>query len=135
MVTLLTQGYFEVLFEKEEGARATRKLTVVEWSGWALSFSKYSTLFRPNEHGAEKLFTHTIKVQFSDLHVQLCTEKALTIMASSIGDVLNIESPDSYIKRPAGPMVTIEVKDISKLARIIRIPSMAEGARPRDTIA
>jgi len=54
-------------------------------------------------------------------------------MASSIGEVLDIESPDSYIKRPIGPMVTVEVKDISKLARIIRIPSMAEGAGPGDT--
>jgi hypothetical protein len=101
----------------------------------ALSFSRYSALFRPNEYGAERLITHSIKVQFPDLHVQLRTEKALTIMASSIGDVLDIESPDSYIKRPAGPMVTVEVKDISKLARIIKIPSMAEGAGPGDTTA
>jgi hypothetical protein len=134
-VTLLTRGYFEVFFEKKEGARAARKLTVVEWSGWALSLSRYSTLFRPNEHEAERLLTHSIKVQFPDLHVQLHTEKALTIMASSIGDVLDIESPDSYIKRPAGPMVTVEVKDISKLTGIIRIPSMAEGAGPGDIIA
>jgi hypothetical protein len=81
------------------------------------------------------LLTHSIKVQFPDLHVQLRTEKALIIMASSIGEVLDIESPDSYIKRPAGPMVTVEVKDISKLAEIIRIPSMAEGAGPEDTTA
>jgi hypothetical protein len=54
-------------------------------------------------------------------------------MASSIGEVLDIESSDSYIKRPTGPMVTVEVKDISKLAGIIRIPSMAEGAGPGDT--
>jgi len=134
-VTLLTRGYFEVLFEKEEGARVARKLAVVEWSGWALSFSRYSTLFRPNEHGAEMLLMHSIKVQFPNLHVQLRTEKALTIMASSIGDVLDIKSPDFYIKRPAGPMVTVEVKDINKLARIIRIPSMAEGAGPGDTTA
>jgi hypothetical protein len=32
-ITLLTRGYFEVLFEKEEGARATRKLAAVKWSG------------------------------------------------------------------------------------------------------
>jgi len=134
-ITLLTRGYFEILFEKEEGARATRKLATVEWSGWALSFSRYSALFRPNEHGAEMLFTHSIKVQFPNLHVQLRTEKALTIMASSIGEVLDIESPDSYIKRPAGPMVTVEVKDINKLAGIIRIPSMVEGAGLGDTIA
>ncbi|CAM6003600.1 unnamed protein product [Sphagnum balticum] len=134
-VTLLTRGYFEVLFEEEEGAKAARRLAAVEWSGWALSFSKYSALFRPNEHGAETFLTHSIKVQFPDLHVQLRTEKALTIMASSIGDVLDIESPDSYIKRPAGPMVTVEVKDISKLAGIIKIPSMAEGAEPEDTTA
>jgi hypothetical protein len=68
-VTLLTQGYFEILFEKEEGAKAARKLAVVEWSGWALSFLRYSALFRPNEHGAEMLLTHSIKVQFPDLHV------------------------------------------------------------------
>ncbi len=134
-ITLLTRKYFEILFEKEEGARATRKLAAVEWNGWALSFSRYSALFKPNEHGAEKFLTHSIKVQFPDLHVQLRIEKALTIMASSIGDVLDIESPDSYIKRPAGPMVTIEVKDINKLAGFIRIPSMAEGARPGNTTA
>jgi hypothetical protein len=132
-VTLLTRGYFKVLFENEEGAKATRKLGAVEWSGWALSFSRYSALFRSNEHGAETLLTHSIKIQFPDLHVQLRTEKALTIMANSIGEVLDIESPDSYIKRLAGPMVTIEVKDISKLAGIIRIPSMAEGAGPGGT--
>jgi len=105
----------------------------VEWSGWALSFSRYSALFKPNEHGAEMLLTHSIKVQFPDLHVQLRTEKALTIMASIIGDVLDIESPDSYIKRPMRPMVMVEVKDISKLAGIIMIPSMAKGAEPGDT--
>jgi len=102
-VTLLTRGYFEVLFEQEEGAKAARKLAAVEWSGWALSFSRYSALFRPNESGAEKLLTHSIKMQFPDLHVQLRTVEVLTIMASNIGEVLDIESPDSYIKRPAGP--------------------------------
>ncbi|CAK9271258.1 unnamed protein product [Sphagnum jensenii] len=56
-------------------------------------------------------------------------------MASSIGEVLDIESPDSYIKRSAGPMVTVEIKDLSKLAGIIRIPSMVEGAGPEDTTA
>jgi hypothetical protein len=56
-------------------------------------------------------------------------------MANSIGDVRDIESPDSYIKRPAGPMVIVKVKNISKLVRIIRIPSMAEGAEPGDTTA
>jgi hypothetical protein len=54
-VTLLTRGFFEVLFEKEEGAKATRKLGAIEWSGWALSFSRYSALFRSNKHGAETL--------------------------------------------------------------------------------
>jgi hypothetical protein len=66
---LLTRGYFEVLFEKEEGARATRKFGIVEWSGWALSFSRYSAFFKPNEQGVEKLVTHSITVQFPDLHV------------------------------------------------------------------
>jgi hypothetical protein len=134
-ITLLTRGYFEILFEEEEGARATKKLAAVEWSGWALSFSKYSENFRPNEQGAEKFLTHSIKVQFPDLHAQFCSVKALTIMASSIEEVLDIESPDSYIKRPAGPMVTIEVRDISKLAGIIRIPSMSEGANAGKTTA
>jgi hypothetical protein len=27
LITLLTRGYFEILFEEEEGARATRRLT------------------------------------------------------------------------------------------------------------
>jgi hypothetical protein len=55
-------------------------------------------------------------------------------MASKLGEVLDIEAADSYVKRPAGPMVTIETKVINKLAGYIRIPSMAEGALATDTI-
>lgn len=55
-------------------------------------------------------------------------------MASKIGEVLDIESADSYMKRPAGPMVTVETKNITKLASYIRIPFMAEGASIMDTI-
>jgi hypothetical protein len=54
-------------------------------------------------------------------------------MANSIREVFDIESYDSYIKRPAGPMVIVEVKDINKLAGIIRIPSMTKGADPGET--
>jgi hypothetical protein len=56
-------------------------------------------------------------------------------MASKIGEVLEIEPAESYIKRPAGPLITIELKDISKLPGYIRIPSMAEGAGTDDMIA
>ncbi len=131
---LLTKGLFLILFEDEEGATATRKLAAVEWSGLSLSFSRYNPNFDANAQGAEALLMHAIKVQFPDLHEQFRNERALTIMASKLGEVLDIEAADSYIKRPADPMVTIEVKDITKLARYIRIPSMAEGAAYTDTI-
>jgi hypothetical protein len=44
-VTLLTRGYFLILFENEEGATSTRKLTSVEWNGLSLSFSRYTPNF------------------------------------------------------------------------------------------
>jgi hypothetical protein len=56
-------------------------------------------------------------------------------MASKLGEVLKIEPTESYIKRPAGPLITIELKDISKLPGYIQIPSMAEGAKIDDMIA
>jgi hypothetical protein len=130
--TLLTRGYFLILFENE-GARATRKFTSVEWSGLSLSFSRFTPSFNANAQGAEALLTHTIKIQFPDLHEQFRNVKALTIMASKLSEVLDKEATDSYVKRPAGPMVTIEIKDITKLAGYIRIPSMAEGASTKDT--
>jgi hypothetical protein len=74
-------------------------------------------------------------VQFPDLHEQFRNTRALTITASKIGEVLEIEAADSYIKRPSGPMITIELKDISKLPGYIQIPSMAEGAETNDMIA
>jgi hypothetical protein len=49
-------------------------------------------------------------------------------MANKLKEVLDIEATDSYIKRSAGPMVMVEVQDISRLAGFIRIPSMSEGA-------
>jgi hypothetical protein len=84
--------------------------------------------FDASAQGAEAILTHTIKVQFPDLHEQFRNAKALAIMASKLGEVLDIEAAYSYIKRPIGPMVTVEVQDISRLAGFIRIPSMLERA-------
>jgi len=56
-------------------------------------------------------------------------------MASKLEEVLEIEATDLYIKRPAGPMITIEPRDISRLPGYIRIPSMVEGSEDTATIA
>ncbi len=61
-IALLTRGYFEILFEDEEGAKATRRLTVMEWSGLCLSFSQYTPNFDASSQGAEAQLTHAIKV-------------------------------------------------------------------------
>ncbi len=74
-------------------------------------------------------------MQFPDLHEQFRNTRALTIMANKLGEVLEIEAADSYIKRPAEPLITIELRDISKLPGYIRIPSMAKGADTNDTVA
>jgi hypothetical protein len=54
-------------------------------------------------------------------------------MANKIEEVLEIEAANSYTKRPTCPMITVEVRDISKLANYIRIPSLVEGASTKDT--
>jgi hypothetical protein len=131
---LLTRGYFLILFKNEEGAISTRKLTTVQWSGLSLSFSRYTPNFDTSAQGAEALLTHTIKIQFPDLHELFRNARALTIMASKFGEILDIEATDSYMKRPTSPMVKIEVREISKLSGYIRIPSMAKGASTTDTI-
>jgi len=95
LVTLLTRGYFLILFKNEEGAISTRKLTSVEWNGFNLSFSRYTLNFDANVQRVEALFTHTIKVQFLDLHEQFRNVKALTIMVTKLGEVLDIEAVDS----------------------------------------
>jgi hypothetical protein len=46
--TLLTRGYFEILFQDEKGAKTTRKLTAVQWSGLNISFSRYIPNFGTN---------------------------------------------------------------------------------------
>jgi hypothetical protein len=134
-IILLTRGYFEILFEEEEGAKATRRLTAVEWSGLSLSFLRYAPNFDVSSQGAETQLTHAIKVQFPDLHEEFKNTRALTLMASKLGEVLEIEAADSYIKRLARPMITIELRNISKLPEYIRIPSMAEGTEDTVTIA
>jgi hypothetical protein len=69
-VTLLTRGFFENLFMDEEGAKFARKIAAVEWSGLHLSFSQYIPNFDASVQGAETLLSHTIKVQFPNLHEQ-----------------------------------------------------------------
>jgi hypothetical protein len=75
LTTLLTQGYCEVLFADEEGAKATQRITTVEWSGLNLSFSRYVPNFDSKVQGAEALLSHSIKVQFPDLHEQFRNTK------------------------------------------------------------
>ncbi len=65
--------------------------------------------FDSNAQGAEAMFTDTLKVQFLVLHEQFRNDKALTIMASKIGEVLEIEPVESYVKRPVGLMITVEI--------------------------
>ncbi len=66
--TLLTRGYFEILFEDEDGTKTTRKLTAVEWSCLSLSFSRYVPNFDANSQGVEAQLMHIVKIQFPDLH-------------------------------------------------------------------
>jgi len=134
-ITLLTRGYFEILFEEEEGAKATRRLTAIKWSGLSLSFSHYAPNFDASAQGAEAQLTHAIRVQFPDLHEEFKNTRVLTLMASKLREVLEIEAADLYIKRPAGPMIMIELRNISRLPGYIRIPSMAEGSEDTATIA
>jgi hypothetical protein len=55
-------------------------------------------------------------------------------MVSKIGEVLEIELMESYVKRPTGPMIMMEIQDINRLAGHIHILSMAESTTPKDTI-
>jgi hypothetical protein len=130
---LLTRGFFKVVFMDKEGVKSAKKITTVEWSGLNLLFSWYIPNFDAIVQGAETLLSHTIKVQFPNLHKQFKNTKVLIIMASKIQKVLEIEPEDSYIKRPAGPMITVETHDISKLVGYVHIPSMAKGATMKDT--
>lgn len=132
--TLLTRVFFEALFSNKKGAKTTWKITMVNWSSMSFFFSRYVSNFDASAQGAKALLTHTVKVQFPDLHEQFKNEKALTIMASKIDDVLEIKPADLYVKRHAGPMITMEIQDITRFVGHIRIPSMAERATPKDTI-
>jgi hypothetical protein len=48
LATLLTCDFFEVLFSNEEGAKATQKITLVEWNDMNFFFSKYVSNFNSN---------------------------------------------------------------------------------------
>jgi hypothetical protein len=132
-VTLLTRGFFEVFSTDQERAKFGKKITTVEWSSLNLSFPWYIPNFDISVQRVETLFSHTIKIQFSDLHEKFRNTKALTIMASKIEEVLKIEPEDLYIKKPTDPMIMVETRDIDKLVGYIRIPSMVEGVTAKDT--
>jgi hypothetical protein len=55
-------------------------------------------------------------------------------MTSKIGEVMEIELVESYVKRLAGLMIIVEIRDISKLVGHIRIPLMAENTTLKETI-
>ncbi len=61
-ITLLTRGFFEVLFTDEKGAKFSKKIKIVEWNGLNLSFSRYIPNFDASVQGAATLLSHIIKV-------------------------------------------------------------------------
>lgn len=96
-------------------------------------FSKDISNFDSNAQGVEAMLTRMVKVQFTYLHEQFRNKKVFTIMASKIGNVLEIKPIQSYVKRPTRPMITVEIQDINRLANHIHIPSMAKCVTPKDT--
>jgi hypothetical protein len=62
LATLLMCGFFEVLFLDEEGAKATRKITSVEWNNMNFFLSRYVSNFDSNTQRAEVMLMHMMKV-------------------------------------------------------------------------
>jgi len=50
--------FFEVLFLDEKGAKATRKITSVEWSGMNFFLSRYVSNFDSNTQRAKVMQAH-----------------------------------------------------------------------------
>jgi hypothetical protein len=50
--------------------------------------------------------------------------KNLTSLPSKIGQVFEVKSFDSYVKRPTGTVITVEVADVSKLPGCILLPPL-----------
>jgi len=97
-------------------------------------FSRYISNFDSNVQGVDAMLTHAVKVQCPNLHEQFRNDKAFTIMASKIGEVMEIELVELYMKRHAGLMITVEIQDISRLVGHILIPSMVKSATLKDAI-
>jgi len=133
-LVLLMCGFFEVLFLDEEGTKATRKITLVEWNDMNFFLFKYVLNFNSNTQRPEVMLTHIVKVSFPNLHEQFKNDKTFTIMTSKIGKVMEIELVELYVKKLVGLMITVEIRDISKLVGHIRIPLMIENATPKETI-
>jgi hypothetical protein len=85
----------------------------MEWNGMTFNFLRWWTHFNIVVQGAEQMLSHAIKVQFPNLNFQFCNVEDLTLLVGIIGDILEVEKPNSYIKRPIEPMVTIEMFDIT----------------------
>jgi hypothetical protein len=58
--------------------------------------------------------------------------KDLTTMENNLRKVFKIEPVDSYTKRSIGPMVAIEISDISRLPKYVKI-SLVDSNNPNKT--
>ncbi len=120
-VTLLTQGFFEILFMTEVGVMATRKLVTIKWGGLSFFFQIEDTFQHLNPRSRTPTNTQN-KVQFPNINFKFCNKKDFTSLASKIGEVIKVESFESYVKHLTGLMVTIEVVDVSRLPSNILLP-------------
>ncbi len=77
---------------------------MVQYKNYTFQISKWKSQFNPSAPRAKRTLSNTYKAQFLDMNDIFFNKRDLTTMASSIGEVLEIEAMDMYIKGSA-PLV------------------------------
>ena len=129
----LARGFFEMEFADEKGATVALKAPSMRWNGQVVQLSRWHPRFSASAPETSSYLSRIVKVQFPGLDAAFLPTSTLERIASTIGEVVMVEAADSYLKRPAGPIVTIQVSQILRLPSIVLLPCLAADAEPEET--
>ncbi len=113
-----------MVFLEEEGITRAKTMATVEWEGLSMNFFKWHPQFQVGAKKAKPSMAYAVKVQFPNLSSHFCNNQNLQSIISFIGEVLHMETQESYIKHLIDFLVMVEVHDIERFAESILIPSL-----------
>ena len=122
MLTIKANNLFEITFTSPEGRIHALTQPDLNCESASITLSSWRPQFDAKKPKTEDTLDFPLWVQVADLCQVLRQEHILHIIGAQIGQVVAIDTSETYRTKLFGPRIRVLVRDINKLPHIVVLP-------------